>query len=324
MRTVIYPLKSPFDPVTGDLLPAYRDAYLQGQLTPTVAHKVEVYLRKSPIQRGILLGRHHELVAAARQRGTTLATPHWVQQELLFQPTASAVGPLHRPVVRVALALFLALCLASGVQWLRNEPLVPAPVVAAVARVAASASAATGQLVQRFTRPAGPVAAAAPLPARPAQTAGRIAGAAAPAARPREAAETAETDALAPLPAAPLPLDSLALAVPAALPTAAAKAAAGAPAAATPTAANVVRGRVSDAQGQALTGATVLIVGSRQGTSTDAAGNYVLDVPAGATLQFGYAGYNDLLRSATLGTMNVTLQADANASLRQARTRNRN
>ena len=323
MSSFTYPLKTPFDSVTGDLLPAYRDAYLQGQLTPTVAHKVEVYLRSSPIQRGIVLGRHHELEAAARQRGTTLATPHWVQHELLLQPSASNAGPLHRPAVRIALALFTALCLASGVQWLRNKPLVPAPVAAAVTRVAASAAAATGQLVQRFTRPAGPVAAAS-RPVRPTRPVASVATMPTPAPKPRE---TAQTDALAPMPAAvpPLPLDSLAEALPVALPTATAtaKTAAGTLTAAAPTAANsVVRGRVSDALGKPLAGATVLIMGSRQGTSTDAAGNYVLNVLAGATLQFGYAGYNDLLRSATLGTMNVTLQPDDNAGLRRSRERN--
>ena len=323
MSTFAYPLKTPFDSVTGDLLPAYRDAYLQGQLMPTVAHKVEVYLRNSSIQRGIVLGRHHELAAAARQRGTTLATPHWVQHELLLQPSASTAGPLHRPAVRVALVLFTALCLASGVQWLRNKPLVPAPVAAAGTRVAASAAAATGQLVQRFTRPAGPVAAAS-RPVRPTRPVASVATMPAPAPKPRE---TAQTDALAPMPAAvlPMPLDSLAEALPVALPTATAtaKTAASTLTAAAPTAANsVVRGRVSDALGKPLAGATVLIMGSRQGTSTDAAGNYVLNVLAGATLQFGYAGYNDLLRSATLGTMNVTLQPDDNAGLRRSRERN--
>ena len=321
MSSFTYPLKTPFDSVTGDLLPAYRDAYLQGQLTPTVAHKVEVYLRNSSIQRGIVLGRHHELVAAARQRGTTLATPHWVQHELLLQPSASTAGPLHRPAVRIALALFTALCLASGVQWLRNKPLVPAPVAAAVTRVAASAAAATGQLVQRFTRPAEPVAAAS-RPVRPTRSVVSVAAIPTPAPKPRE---TAQTDALAPMPAAvlPMPLDSLAEALPVALPTATAKTAASTLTAAAPTAANsVVRGRVSDALGKPLAGATVLIMGSRQGTSTDAAGNYVLNVLAGATLQFGYAGYNDLLRSATLGTMNVTLQPDDNAGLRRSRERN--
>jgi hypothetical protein len=45
-----------------------------------------------------------------------------------------------------------------------------------------------------------------------------------------------------------------------------------------------------------------------QGTSTNAAGNYEITAPAGATLLYGYAGCLDQTRSATLGTMNIVLQ----------------
>lgn len=309
MPTVVYPQDNPFDAATGDLLPAYRDAYLQGRLAPTVALQVEIYLKGSAIQRGVLLGRHHELAAAARAQGRTVATPLWVQQQLRYQASGSRVGPLRRPVVRVALGMFAGLAVASGVQWARNEPLVPAPVVAAVTRVAASATQVTQRLVERFTEPAAPALAPAPalVPKRPV-----VARAAVPAApAPRDAAETPALEPR-PAPIALLLADSLASALPAALPgtravggAAASRGVAPAPATAS---AGTVRGRISDAQGRPLVGATVLVKGTQRATSTNATGNYVLDVPARATLQFGYAGCTDLVRSATIGTMNVTLQ----------------
>lgn len=53
-------------------------------------------------------------------------------------------------------------------------------------------------------------------------------------------------------------------------------------------------GRVLDESGQPLVGATVLLRGSTYGTSTDATGGYMLEVPKGAhTLVIGYAGYEN-------------------------------
>lgn len=53
-------------------------------------------------------------------------------------------------------------------------------------------------------------------------------------------------------------------------------------------------GRVLDESGQPLVGATVLLRGSTHGTSTDATGGYVLEVPRGEnTFVIGYAGYED-------------------------------
>jgi len=306
-----FPLTSPFDPVTGDLRPNYRDAYLHGQLAPTVALQVELYLKSSAVRTGAALGRYHELAAAAQQRGSTVTAPHWVQQQLLLQPTASPAGPLRRPVVRLALGLFGALSVASAVQWVRNEPLVPAPVVAAVSRVATSATEATERLVQHFS--AAPASAemptSNPTPARPV-------GPRTSLKKPKPAASpvAAATASAAPVPAEAV-ADSLAAATPAtpvAAPTSPGVAAASTPA-------GTVRGHVNDAGGRPLVGATVLVKGTTQGTSTDAAGNYELPVASGATLQYGYAGYNDLLRSATLGTMNVVLQTNGAESPRKGR-----
>ncbi len=53
-------------------------------------------------------------------------------------------------------------------------------------------------------------------------------------------------------------------------------------------------GRIIDEAGQPLVGATVLLKGTTRGASTDANGNYSLEVPAGTnTFIFGYSGYQD-------------------------------
>ena len=277
----------PFDPVTHDLLPAFRDAYLRGQLAAAPAAAIEHYLQGNLIQTNVLLGRYGELAAQE-----ALAPPAWVRHQLALAAAPVAVRPLRRPTVRLALAAFLALVLASAVQWARNEPLLPAPVLAAVARVATSATQATRHLVQQLA----PSAAAGPAVAKAA------AGAAAPA-RPASRRPKPESVALLdqrPLAASPLPTDSAtAAALPLALPPAHGADAAGR-----------VWGRISDERGRPLPGATVLVRGTRLVVSANANGDYALDVPAGATLVVGYGGYPDQLlpHPASGEVVNVTLR----------------
>jgi TonB-linked SusC/RagA family outer membrane protein len=52
-----------------------------------------------------------------------------------------------------------------------------------------------------------------------------------------------------------------------------------------------ITGHVSQANGQALPGVTVLVKGTTNGISTDANGNFSLEVPEGATLTFSFVGY---------------------------------
>lgn len=76
-------------------------------------------------------------------------------------------------------------------------------------------------------------------------------------------------------------------------------------------------GKIEDENGHPLVGATVLLKGSSKGTSTDANGNYSLEVPAGAdnTLIYGYGGYDDeVMRSHGSQPVNVTLTPRAKAS----------
>ncbi len=68
-------------------------------------------------------------------------------------------------------------------------------------------------------------------------------------------------------------------------------------------------GRVLDESGQPLVGATVLLRGSTYGTSTDATGSYMLEVPKGEnTFVMGYAGYENEMASSHDGQpLTVTL-----------------
>ena len=79
-------------------------------------------------------------------------------------------------------------------------------------------------------------------------------------------------------------------------------------------------GRIVDENGEPLVGATVLLKGTSTGTSTDAHGNYALDVPSGvqSSLIFGYGGYEDQEMSAR-GTqpLNVTLTPRAKSRRRR-------
>lgn len=285
---------NPFDSISGDLLPEFREQYVQGHLGPEVAQRIEAYLASSPIQANIILGRAQALLVAHQAEGQVFTPPRWVQEQLRYQPTVSAVGPLRRRVVQLALGLFLLLIGASVVQWLRNEPLVPAPVARAVARAASSASQATHELVQRLT---------APRASTPTVAVRKPAVRLVPAPAPRPAPLALIQTRVAQLAVAESQhIDSL-------MPT---RPAAVEPATTAATEVSTVHGRITDGQGRPLPGATVLVQGTRQATSADATGNYELTVPAGSVLQFGYGGYVDQLqRCSAASTMNVELQHSA-------------
>ena len=314
MQSASYPKKEPFDAVTGELRSDYRDAYLLGQLTPVPAQQIEAYLTKSPIQKSVLLGRYHELSASATAAGRTLVPPHWVQLQLRRQASYSAAGPWRRPVVRLAGGLLLALSLASGVQWLRNEPLVPTPVAAAVARAATSASQATQALVQRFTapRPTTIIAEAG----TPAQTRKKFKEMPRPTLRHPVAAAAVPSDSAAQVTAALA--DSARLAAPAS------SASTGpAPVPKNTPLMQAVRGHVSDVEGRPLPGATVLVPGTLLATTTNATGDYALNVPAGTSLKFGYVGCADEVLNTTSTAVSSTHNVVLTPEERTERARRR-
>ena len=73
-----------------------------------------------------------------------------------------------------------------------------------------------------------------------------------------------------------------------------------------------VSGKVTDAEGGALPGASILIQGTSQGTVTDVQGEFSLDVPANAVLEISFTGFSK--QTVVVGNrtvINITLQDDA-------------
>nr|WP_238325392.1 SusC/RagA family TonB-linked outer membrane protein [Lunatimonas lonarensis] len=72
-----------------------------------------------------------------------------------------------------------------------------------------------------------------------------------------------------------------------------------------------VRGRVTDANGMAMPGVSVLVEGSTQGTVTDLDGNYAITVPEGGALVFSFIGFrNQRIAVGTQTVINITMQED--------------
>lgn len=282
---------SPFDPATGELLPACRDSYLRGDLSIGPAQEVEEYLKKNPVQARLALARWHQLAAQVKtSQQPPLASPPWVLSQLALQPSVSALGPLRRPIVQAVLLVALVLAAASVVQWIRHKPIVPAPVVASFQRVARSVTQATRSLAgleplkeepKPIVRPKAKVVAQASKPAPPAKRLTLPEPAEPLSTRPVITSLTPE-----PAPAVVAPTAAIEPAEPGNI---------------------VVQGRITDDRGRALPGATVLVPGTRLATSTNASGAYRLEVPLGATLSFGYAGYADQLVRGMQSEINVTL-----------------
>ncbi len=53
----------------------------------------------------------------------------------------------------------------------------------------------------------------------------------------------------------------------------------------------LIKGLVTDTQGEAIVGANVMIAGTTKGTSTSLEGLFELEVPANATITISYMGY---------------------------------
>lgn len=72
-----------------------------------------------------------------------------------------------------------------------------------------------------------------------------------------------------------------------------------------------VRGEVRDAEGQALVGVSVLVVGSQSGVSTDIQGRFTLTAEMGQSLKFSFIGMKTRVVRITKDFMQVRLQEDA-------------
>jgi hypothetical protein len=317
--------QSPFDVTTGELLPTFRDAYLRGELPAEQSQAVEQYLRTDAVQRGVALARYHQLAAA--HSGAALQPPAWVRQQLARQASVSAIGPLRRPVVRLALGVLVVLSGTATVQWIRQEPLVPEPVVQSIQYAAKSVQQVTDKIVALTPLAADSTDEQEQVEAKTRTAQWRKAKLLAqrPKAKSAVAEPVRSSEITAVInPAQPrqvnleLPTSNEATTNANVLPVTEAAAPAADPANAPRT---VVTGSVRDQHGKPLAGATVFVKGTQQGTSTDAKGNYRLEIPAGATLQFGYAGYVDKYIQGEADALNVSLEPESSerrSALRKA------
>lgn len=74
---------------------------------------------------------------------------------------------------------------------------------------------------------------------------------------------------------------------------------------------NSVRGKLTDYEGNALSGAIVLVEGTTIGTATDSEGNYSITIPNNSSkLKYSYIGFNTKVLNVTGSVMNVSLRPD--------------
>ena len=75
-----------------------------------------------------------------------------------------------------------------------------------------------------------------------------------------------------------------------------------------------VSGTIFDTDGNPIPGATVIIDGTTQGTTTDFDGNYSISASSDQSLQFSSLGFaTQIIRVGNQSTINVTLQTSAEA-----------
>jgi len=75
---------------------------------------------------------------------------------------------------------------------------------------------------------------------------------------------------------------------------------------------NKVTGRIIDAQGEPVIGASVVVKGQSRGVVTDVDGQFTINVAVGQTLQFSYIGFRSVEKQVSKNTMDIVLTEDAN------------
>jgi iron complex outermembrane receptor protein len=75
--------------------------------------------------------------------------------------------------------------------------------------------------------------------------------------------------------------------------------------------ANSISGKVASASGDALAGVSILVKGTKRGTSTDATGNFKLNAEVGETLVFSFVGFKTKeVKVGTSATMSIVLDEE--------------
>ncbi|RRB00870.1 SusC/RagA family TonB-linked outer membrane protein [Larkinella rosea] len=77
----------------------------------------------------------------------------------------------------------------------------------------------------------------------------------------------------------------------------------------------IIKGKVSDEKGDALPGVSIVVKGTQQGTTSDAGGNFSINVPsAGSVLVFSFVGYTaQEVQVANQTTLQIRMQAESKA-----------
>ena len=123
---------TPFHPVTGELLPAYRDAYLRGDLSSQNTELVDAFLKSDKQLADETLNRFYEL----KQKGHQVKPVGWVQRQFDMIRTEP------ERFRRRAGSLIMGAALVSGAVFAgTNLPNTPTEVLPATSELAESADA---------------------------------------------------------------------------------------------------------------------------------------------------------------------------------------
>lgn len=142
---------SPFDPQTGELLPVYRDAYLNGDLTRSSAKAVESYLHRDADQAHETLNRWQELHATE-----AVAAPNWVQKQVQYI-RAEPVRFRRRATTMVAVTALIGSMVFAGTRVptervpTENMPTTSAELTVAAPAVAAEAASTAAASMRMMT-----------------------------------------------------------------------------------------------------------------------------------------------------------------------------
>ncbi len=127
---------NPFHPVTGELLPSYRDAYLRGDLSIHNTQLVSDYLQANPTKGSEAYQRFHTLQAA----GHHVRPVGWVQQQFELLRTEPARFRRRAATLLIGAALVSGTVFAGVRRPARVAPTLPAASSSALASFEASAA----------------------------------------------------------------------------------------------------------------------------------------------------------------------------------------
>lgn len=128
---------NPFHPISGELLPVYRDAYLRGDLTTENTALVDAYIKASSDQADATLRRFHEM----KQQGDHVKPVGWVQRQFDLIRTEPQRFRQRAAAMLAGSILVGGAVFANSGRTIENRTLSTVATVAAETNVAEAASA---------------------------------------------------------------------------------------------------------------------------------------------------------------------------------------